>query len=65
MKTFQQKLGKLPVRWRWTMHNLIGHPVSELSYQLGFVEFSDWIHDATIPNLIGEDLARGNEQHDD
>jgi hypothetical protein len=47
------------------MHNLIGHPVSEFSYQLGFVEFSDWIHDATIPNLIGEDLARGNEQHDD
>ena len=33
----------------WTIHNLIGHPVSELAYLLGLSRLSNWIHDVTIP----------------
>jgi hypothetical protein len=34
----------------WTAHNLIGHPLSEIAYLLGFSEeVYNWIHDVTIP----------------
>ena len=33
----------------WTIHNLIGHPASEIAYLLGFQGLSDWLHDVTIP----------------
>jgi hypothetical protein len=34
----------------WTAHNLIGHPLSEIAYLLGFSEeIYNWIHDVTIP----------------
>lgn len=35
---------------RWTIHNAIAHPVSEVLYLLGFERLSNWIHDVTIPN---------------
>jgi len=40
---------RLPERFQWTAHNLVGHPLSEIAYQLGLIRFSDWIHDWTIP----------------
>jgi len=41
----------------WTVHNLVGHPLSEVSYlvSLPFVgrdkaeDISAWIHDVTLP----------------
>jgi len=42
-------LGSLPVRWRWTLHNVVAHPVSEILYQLGCEDLSTRVHDATIP----------------
>ena len=41
----------------WTVHNLVGHPLSEVSYlfSVPFVgkskaeDISGWIHDATLP----------------
>lgn len=42
-------LARLPDRFKWTLHNLVGHPVSELFYQLGWVSASDWAHDVTTP----------------
>lgn len=39
----------LPERFRWTAHNLLAHPLSEVLYQLGLRAASDWIHDWTIP----------------
>ena len=41
----------------WTVHNLVGHPLSEVSYlvSLPFVGknkaegISGWVHDATLP----------------
>lgn len=35
--------------FRWTLHNLIAHPFSEIVFLLGFSETSNWIHDASIP----------------
>lgn len=58
MKTFQQKLGTLPVRWRWALHNIVGHPVSEFLWQFGLLTASDWIHDVTLPDPVGEE-SRG------
>ena len=34
----------------WTVHNLVGHPVSEILYLLGFEKTSDKIHDRTLPD---------------
>jgi hypothetical protein len=36
-------------RFKWSIHNLIAHPLSELIYLLGFEQTSNWIHDITIP----------------
>jgi hypothetical protein len=43
---FLSKLGPL----KWSMHNLVAHPLSELLYLAGFEEISNWIHDITIPD---------------
>lgn len=49
MGRLSQKLGKLPERFRWTLHNLVAHPISEVLYQIGLKKLSDEIHDRTIP----------------
>lgn len=33
----------------WSVHNIIGHPVSEICNLLGFREMASRIHDATVP----------------
>lgn len=33
----------------WTIHNLIGHPLSEIFYLLNMNNVSKWIHDVTMP----------------
>lgn len=43
------RLAALPSRWRWTLHNLIAHPLSELLFQVGAERVANAIHDATIP----------------
>lgn len=40
---------RLPRRLRWTAHNLIAHPVSEILYLFGFEDAGNRIHDWTIP----------------
>ena len=42
-------LGKLPERFRWSLHNLVAHPLSELLFQVGLREWSDRVHDLTVP----------------
>lgn len=39
----------LPGRFRWTLHNIVSHPLSELAYLLGLRRLSDWLHDITLP----------------
>ena len=41
---------KLKEHFKWSIHNLLGHPLSELAYLLGFKKMSDWIHDVTTPS---------------
>jgi len=42
-------IARLPKRFRWTVHNLIAHPLSEVAWQCGLVSLSDWLHDVTVP----------------
>jgi hypothetical protein len=49
MKTGNSLFSRLPERFRWTVHNLVGHPLSEVAFQLGAQRLSDWLHDWTIP----------------
>jgi hypothetical protein len=36
-------------RFRYTVHNLVGHPVSEILRLLGFRRASTWAHNITLP----------------
>ncbi len=42
-------LARLPVRFQWTLHNLVAHPLSEILFQLGLESRGDWVHDITVP----------------
>lgn len=33
----------------WTMHNLIGHPLMEILYWIGFKRMAAKVHDGTLP----------------
>ena len=45
---FNKLLSKLGP-FKWSLHNLVAHPLSELMYLAGFERASDWIHDVTLP----------------
>ena len=42
-------IDSLPERFKWTIHNLIAHPMSEILYQLGMEDLGNRLHDATVP----------------
>lgn len=44
-------LGQLPERFQMTLHNIVGHPVSEILFQVGLVKLSDKVHDLTAPEV--------------
>ena len=44
-------INKMPDRFKWTIHNIIAHPVSEVLFQLGFRNASNMIHDCTTPSI--------------
>jgi hypothetical protein len=50
-----RRLGRLPTRFQWTLHNLVGHPLSEVCFQLGFEGLSAWFHDRTMPHGVGDE----------
>lgn len=47
-------LSHLPERFRWTLHNLVAHPLSEVLHQLGARRASDAVHDRTVPAQSSE-----------
>lgn len=47
-------INKLPEKYKWTIHNLIAHPISEIIHLLGNTNLAAKIHDCTIPD---EDLS--------
>ena len=42
-------INKLPKKFKWTIHNIVAHPLMEIVYLLGHPELSEKIHDLTIP----------------
>ena len=42
-------LSRLPKRFRWSLHNLVAHPLSEFLFQIGLCRWSEAVHDLTIP----------------
>jgi len=45
----QSFLARLPDRFKMTLHNVVGHPVSELLGLFGFTEAAAAVHDRTLP----------------
>jgi hypothetical protein len=45
----QNFLSRLPDRFKMTLHNVVGHPVSELLFLFGFIKMSTAVHDGTLP----------------
>ena len=41
-------------RFRYTIHNIVGHPLMEVLYLIGLKRASMWIHDITLPNNNGD-----------
>jgi len=42
-------LARLPERWRYTIHNVVAHPVSEMLWQVGLTGWAQQVHDCTVP----------------
>lgn len=36
--------------FKWSLHNILGHPLSEIMHLIGFEQASNWIHDTTMPD---------------
>jgi hypothetical protein len=45
----QKLIAKLPEKYQWSIHNLIGHPLSEVFHILGLETLSKQVHDKTMP----------------
>lgn len=37
----------------WLIHNLIGHPLMQFLALIGFPKQGMWVHDATVPKVLG------------
>lgn len=46
----KKMINRFPDKFKWTIHNVVAHPLSEVFYLLGFQTISDIIHDSTIPD---------------
>lgn len=36
-------------RFSYSLHNIVGHPVAEIFWILGFYKAGDYVHDITVP----------------
>jgi len=52
---FLSKLGP----FKWSLHNIVAHPLSEIVYLIGFERASNWIHDITAPDKMGDKEQQG------
>ena len=43
--------------FRYTLHNMIGHPVMELCFLLGLKKLGAWVHDSTLPKEWEKDYS--------
>jgi hypothetical protein len=49
--TIPRLLGRLSPRWRWAIHNIFAHPISEIFHQIGLYDLSVRVHDSTVPEV--------------
>tara|TARA_Y100000034_G_scaffold57024_1_gene69745 strand:+ start:4126 stop:4350 length:225 start_codon:yes stop_codon:yes gene_type:complete len=66
--TLQTIFARLPGQLAWTVHNVISHPLMELTYWIsrpfGIQRariISTWVHDCTIPMNHGEEKLGNRE----
>ena len=45
-----QRLLKRLGRFKYSIHNIIAHPMSEILFQTGFEDAGNWVHDVTLPD---------------
>lgn len=57
MRDIVSRLG----RFKFTVHNLVAHPLMEVLHLIGFSELGDKIHDATLPWDRSESHIENNE----
>ena len=43
---------RLRQHFRWTFHNIVAHPLSEIAHLLGASSLSTTIHDSTLPKKL-------------
>jgi len=36
-------------KFKYTLHNVVGHPLMEIFNLCGFHDLGSWIHDTTLP----------------
>ena len=44
-------INKLPGKYQYSIHNLIAHPLMELTHICGYTELGNKIHEATLPSV--------------
>lgn len=57
-------INSLPIKYKWTIHNLIAHPLSEIVHLFGNTDFANKIHDSTIPDISNVDQVLNPERDD-
>jgi hypothetical protein len=48
-------LSRIPDPFKWSAHNFVGHPLSEILHLVGLSRASTWMHDATSPVSMPND----------
>ena len=43
-------INKLPQKYKWTIHNLVAHPLMEFLHIIGYSELGNKLHDITVPS---------------
>jgi len=46
------------LRFRYSLHNIVGHPLMEILNVLGFHAAGNWVHDATLPRKEEKNNAK-------
>lgn len=51
-------VNKMPRKFKWTIHNVVAHPLSEVAWLVGAKLLSEKIHDCTVPdNDLQENIS--------
>ena len=45
----QRLINRLPKRFKYAVHNIVGHPLMEIANWYGCYRLASYIHDITLP----------------